>query len=160
MTNKSNKTVQPLMRRFIYVFFASHLEFRVRLFHVLAIGGTIISFVMCILSAANYTGITAVLTNAVSTALSFSLLMYSYRSGRYQFCYMVTIIGIFLGLLPFLFFSSGGYHSGMPAFFVLPWCSPFLCWKGKRPSFFCGGSIILCCPLHCVLYQARMGQQV
>jgi signal transduction histidine kinase/ActR/RegA family two-component response regulator/HPt (histidine-containing phosphotransfer) domain-containing protein len=95
-----------------------HLEFRVRLFNVLAMTGTLISFSMCILGIVNHAGSINILINGVSTVLSFSLLYYSYFSGRYQFCYMVTIIGIFLVLFPVLFFSVGGYHSGMPSFFI------------------------------------------
>jgi len=90
----------------------------VRLFNVLAMAGTIISFLMAILGVINNEGIANIVISGISTVLSFSLLYYSYRSGRYQFCYMVTIIVIFLLLFPALFFSAGGYHSGMPAFFV------------------------------------------
>ena len=117
MPDKAIKST-PLPRRLIGSFFAAHLEFRVRLFHVLAMGGTLVSFAMCILSTFNYTGISQVLVNAMLTVLSFSLLMYSRRSGRYQICYMITIIAIFLGLFPMLFFSSGGYYGGMLAFFI------------------------------------------
>ena len=39
--------------------------------------------------------------------LSFVLLFYAYKSGRYQFCYVVTIIMIFLMMFPYLFFKSG-----------------------------------------------------
>lgn len=50
--------------------------------------------------------------------LSFSLLYYAYRSGRYQFCYVVTIIMIFLLMFPYLFFKSGGYRGGMISFYM------------------------------------------
>jgi len=99
-------------------FFGNNLDFRVRLFNVLAMAGTVISFLMAILGIINNEGTANIVITGISTVLSFSLLYYSYRSGKYQFCYMVTIIVIFLLLFPALFFSAGGYHSGMPAFFV------------------------------------------
>ncbi|MDR1705998.1 MAG: HAMP domain-containing histidine kinase [Clostridiales bacterium] len=107
-----------IIRSLLGAFLNPRLEFRVRLFNVLAMGGTVISFLMVILSAANNAGILSVCGNALSTALSFGLLYYSYRSGRYQLCYMITIIAIFMVLFPLLFFGAGGYHSGMPSFFV------------------------------------------
>lgn len=112
-----------------------HLEFRVRLFHVLAIGGTLISFIMCVHTMIN-SEFVSVIINAASTVLSFSLLMYSYRSGRYQLCYMVTIIGIFFGLFPMLFFSMGGYHSGMPSFFVFAVVFTVFMLEGKKAILF------------------------
>ncbi len=124
------------LRRFIYKLFSPELEFRVRLFHVLAIGGTLVSFLMCVLSIINYSGTGNVIANAVSTALSFTLLMYSYRSGRYQLCYMVTIFGIFFGLFPYMFFATGGYHSGMPSFFVFAAVFTIFMLEGKKAVVF------------------------
>lgn len=50
--------------------------------------------------------------------LSFSLLVYAYKSGRYQRCYVVTIVMIFLLMFPYLFFKSGGYEGGMVSFYM------------------------------------------
>lgn len=47
-----------------------HLEFRVRLFNVLAMAGTLISFSMCILGIVNHAGSINILVNGVSTVLS------------------------------------------------------------------------------------------
>lgn len=54
----------------------------------------------------------------VLAVLSFVLLFYAYKSGRYQFCYVVTIIMIFLMMFPYLFFKSGGYKGGMVSFYI------------------------------------------
>jgi signal transduction histidine kinase len=53
-----------------------------------------------------------------TAALSVFLLSYSYLTGRYQRCYIVAITAIFLVAFPILFFAFGGYHSGMPSFFI------------------------------------------
>ncbi|OCN05269.1 hypothetical protein A4S06_09180 [Erysipelotrichaceae bacterium MTC7] len=123
---------KSLIQRFIAMFFAAELEFRVKLFHVLAMGGALLSFVMCVLVIVNYSDHMTIVVNALSTLLSCALLLYSYRSGKYQLCYMITIVGIFLGLFPFLFFASGGYHSGMPVFFIFAIVFTIFMLEGKK----------------------------
>ena len=59
-----------------------------------------------------------VLINLVLVAVSGGLFLYSYYSEKYQRCYLITIVMIFLIVFPVMFFTSGGYHGGMPAFFV------------------------------------------
>ena len=59
------------IHHFFHSLFSPTLDFRVRLFNILALGGTVISLIM-----------------------------------------------IFLIVFPAMFFSSSGYHGGMPAFFV------------------------------------------
>lgn len=106
-----------VFKNLVYRFFDESLDFRVRLFNVLAMAGTFISFVMMLVCF--IMGIWGnILSNGVLTILSGGLLVYSYKSGRYRLCYMITIIAIFICMFPILFFTSGGYHSGMPAFFV------------------------------------------
>jgi signal transduction histidine kinase len=109
--------MKDVLEKFIYRFFDESLDFRVRLFNVLAMAGTLISFLMMLVSFTMGIWGTAI-TNGVATILSGSLLVYSYKSGRYRTCYLITIFAIFICLFPILFFTSGGYHSGMPAFFV------------------------------------------
>ena len=59
-----------------------------------------------------------VLINIALVAVSGGLFLYSYYSGKYQRCYLITIVVIFLLVFPVMFFTSGGYRGGMPAFFV------------------------------------------
>ncbi len=124
------------LTRFRRTYLNPALDFRVRLFNVLAIGGTVISLLMGILSAVNNGGTFIVAVNLAVAALSFGLLTYSRRTGRYQICYMITIAGIFLGFFPALFFGSGGYHSGMPAFFVFAVVFTVFMLEGKKAVFF------------------------
>ena len=50
--------------------------------------------------------------------LSLSLLFYAYHSKKYQRCYFITIVVIFMFLFPIMFFKSGGYKGGMPSFYI------------------------------------------
>lgn len=105
------------IHHFFHSLFSLTLDFRVRLFNILALGGTVISLIMALLSLG--TGSWGnVLINLVLVAVSGGLFLYSYYSGKYQRCYLITIVMIFLIVFPVMFFTSGGYHGGMPAFFV------------------------------------------
>ncbi len=124
------------MKRFLSLigsrFLDKHLDFRVRLFNVLAMGGTVISLAMALVGIATNAGLGNVGGNFISAALSYALLCYSQRTGRYQLCYFITIIVIFMGLFPVLFFTAGGYHSGMPSFFVFAVAFTILMLEGKK----------------------------
>lgn len=105
------------IHHFFHSLFSLTLDFRVRLFNILALGGTVISLIMALLSLG--TGSWGnVLINLVLVAVSGGLFLYSYYSEKYQRCYLITIVMIFLIVFPVMFFTSGGYHGGMPAFFV------------------------------------------
>ncbi len=106
------------IRRLIHRFLNKQLDFRVRLFNVLAMAGTLISLIMCVSSLIIGDQVFNAFINLCIAALSFGLLYYAYRTGKYQFCYIVTIATIFLGMFTVLFFHSGGYHGGMIAFFI------------------------------------------
>ena len=120
------------LKQFISTFFGAGLDFRVRLFNVLAMGGTVISLAMALVGIAVETGLGNIIANFISAVLSFWLLCYSQRTGRYQLCYMITIVAIFLVLFPVMFFTAGGYHSGMPSFFVFAVAFTILMLEGKK----------------------------
>jgi signal transduction histidine kinase/DNA-binding NarL/FixJ family response regulator len=126
------KTIKYLKDRL----FGGQLEFRVRLFNILAVGGVLSSLLVGVIGIINSSGIFNIITNFITAALSFAILMYSHRTGRYQICYMFTIVGIFIILFPVLFFSSGGYHSGMPIFFVFAVVFTVFMLDGKKTIFF------------------------
>ena len=105
------------IHHFFHSLFSPTLDFRVRLFNILALGGTVISLIMTFLSLGTGSW-RNVLINIMLVAVSGGLFLYSYYSGKYQRCYLITIVMIFLIVFPVMFFTSGGYHGGMPAFFV------------------------------------------
>jgi len=113
-------------------FLAKRLDFRVRLFNVLAIAGMTIGIMMSVLGVFTNAGFWNVLVNMIAAALAFCLLYYSYKSGKYQQCYMFTTIIIFLIFFPALFFTGGGYHSGMPSFFVFAVLFTVFMLEGKK----------------------------
>lgn len=111
-------------------FFDSRLDFRVRLFNVLAVAGVGISVATFILNL-----ITGMWTSAVLSAmlalLSGGLLVFTYKTGRYKIGYITTIISIFMILFPMQFFASGGYKGGMPSLFIFAVLFTVLMLEGK-----------------------------
>ena len=93
------------------------LDFRVRLFNVMAFGGAVMSFLTTIQSLITKMWSTAGIA-LIMMCLSLSLLCYAVKSGKYQRCYKITIFVIFFLFFPILFFSAGGYNSGVPAVFI------------------------------------------
>lgn len=111
-------------------FFDSRLDFRVRLFNVLAVAGVGISVATFILNL-----ITGMWTSAVLSAmlalLSGGLLIFTYKTGRYKIGYITTIVSIFMILFPMQFFASGGYKGGMPSLFIFAVLFTVLMLEGK-----------------------------
>ena len=46
------------------------------------------------------------------------LIKFATKTGRFQLCYVITIVDIFLGGFSLFFLSGGGYYGSMPYFFV------------------------------------------
>lgn len=150
LSTDGDRRVITNISKWFLTFFDKKLDFRVRLFNILAMAGTLISISMALLSilTASWTN---VIVNSVCAILSAGLLFFLYVTGRYKLCYMITIIAIFLGLFPVLFFSGGGYHSGMPCFFVFAVIFTMLMLDGLLAILLSVIQIIvyICCCLVC-----------
>lgn len=105
------------IKNFTARIFDSGIDFRIRLFTVLAIAGVGISAATLILNIITEMW-TSVILSALLTLLSAGLLIFTYKTGKYQIGYTVTIVTIFMIFFPMLFFASGGYKSGMPSMFI------------------------------------------
>ncbi len=99
-------------------FLGGHLEFRVRLFNVLAMAGILVSFVIGCVTIITGQNIIIAFVDLTAAAVAFGLLYYAMKTQKYVRCYYITIFTIFLGLFPYLYFAMGGYKGGMPCFFV------------------------------------------
>ena len=118
------------IRRLVSRFWDGKLDFRVRLFNVLAIAGVGISVATMIFNLITHILIGA-LISALLAVLSAGLLIYTYRTGKYRIAYFITIVAIFMIFFPMLFFASGGYRSGMPSMFIFAVLFTVLMLDGK-----------------------------
>jgi signal transduction histidine kinase len=113
-------------------YFHKDLDFRVRIFNTLAFIGIAAGIVFCAVAFVTDAGVANALANLAASAVAVFLLLFANRTGRYQLCFLITVIAVFIVLFPVIFFTSGGYHSGMPAFFVFAAVFTVLMLEGKR----------------------------
>ena len=82
-------------KNYIMRFLDPNIDFRVRLFNVLAIAGTAISTVAFTINIITSMTVSAIIC-ALLALLSGGLLIYTYKTGKYQNAYVVTIVSIFM----------------------------------------------------------------
>lgn len=107
-----------MLQRVYTRFLGKQLDFRVRLFNILAIAGTAISITSTTGCIVNGEGPLSALVNLSTGLFAFGLMEYAHRTGRYRRCYLLTIVVIFFIGFSAIFFVGGGYEGGMPSFFV------------------------------------------
>ncbi len=118
-------------KKYISLFTDHSLDFRVRLFHVLALGGIIGSLLTMLISLHSFMLASAAIS-LILMVLSGGLIVYTNQTGNYQRAYMITILVIFLIFFPVLFFASGGHRSGMPSVFLFAVIFTVLMLEGRR----------------------------
>ncbi len=113
-------------------FLGNQLEFRVRLFNVLAMAGALISVTSAAVSVLIGEPLPMALIYLGFCGLSAALLWYSAKSGRYQRCYLITIAAVFFVGFPFFFLMTGGYYGTMPYFFIFAVVFTIFMLDGKK----------------------------
>jgi signal transduction histidine kinase/CheY-like chemotaxis protein len=129
--------MKNILRKAWAVLFDGELDFKVRIFNGMACAGMIISLAVGLwgfLLGADPVNFFASMGSLVAAA---ALLVYSNRSGRYERCYLITIVTVFMVLFPVMFFSAGGYRSGMPAWFVFAEAFTVFMLDGKKLLVLC-----------------------
>ncbi|MDR0948596.1 MAG: HAMP domain-containing histidine kinase [Lachnospiraceae bacterium] len=132
-----------LLKRIGNIFCAPNIDLRVRLFHILAMGGFTTGVLVVIISIPNGVHPINILANLLSAVLSIILLLYSQKTGRYQLCYVITILAVFIVFFPVMFFTAGGYHSGMPSFFVFATAFTVFMLEGRKAVIFSVAELLL-----------------
>ena len=99
-------------------YFNPNFTLNEQLFHLLTLVGIAAGIIVAVLSAINYAGIPNIILNLVIAAFSAVLLRVVEKKKRYRLCSWIVVIAVFLVVFTILFFTAGGYRSGMPSFFV------------------------------------------
>ncbi len=111
-----------------------NVDYRVRLFSILALGGIAISTLTLVASLFTSMWESAIIS-VVLILISVSLILFTYKTGKYQTAYILTVVIIFMVFFPLMFFTSGGHRSGMPAVFIFAVLFTVLMIKGKKAIF-------------------------
>ncbi len=128
--------------------FALNMDFRVRIFNLLAATGFIVSLVIFAVSLINGASALNCAVLLSSAFLSAVLLVYAAKTGNYRPCYIITVTFVFMLLFPIMFFTAGGYNSGMPCFFVFAVVFTLFMLEGKAGIICAAAEIIIyvfCC---------------
>ena len=104
--------------KYISIIFPEGDDLRARIFNILALCGVIICVITSFINLIVEASLFGFFACFVGMFISLALLLYTRKTGKYKPAMILTILIIFIGLFTFLFFSGGGYHSGMPTFFI------------------------------------------
>ncbi|MCR5618599.1 MAG: response regulator [Lachnospiraceae bacterium] len=111
MNNKTSK-----FSKVMSFIFATDSEIQVIAFNILAFCGVTVSVITAIVNGLRGSG--AVIPDAAGAIGSIALMYYCHKTGNYKRAMILTVFLIFIGLFSFLYFIQGGYHGGIPSFFI------------------------------------------
>jgi len=136
-------TMTDFLLRIRQKLFGAQLDFRARLFNILGAAGVLASLAGGVVSAVIGAGLFNVAMCAAAGSVTVWVLWYSAASGKYQFCYLVVIILIFMCFFPAIYLTSGGYRGGMPLYFVFAVLFTVFMLEGKRLFIMAGMELAL-----------------
>ncbi len=100
-------------------YFGPQLSLQAQVFHLLGCAGIAAGLLVAVSSLLTNAGAWNVGINLLVSVFAILLLRFARRTGKYPFCYLLVTIIVFLVAFPLMFFTAGGYRSGMPGFFVM-----------------------------------------
>jgi signal transduction histidine kinase len=107
-----------LFRNISNKYFDLNLPLSVQSFNLLAFAGISAGLIAAAFSVLTGAGAANIVINVLASALGYALLWIATKTKRYKLCCRIVVIVVFLIAFPILFFTAGGYRSGMPCFFV------------------------------------------
>ena len=104
------------LKKAISVIFATDSEIQVIAFNILAVCGIVVSIITGVVNGLR--GSSAVIPDLLGVVGSVALMYYCHKTGNYKRAMILTAFLIFMGLFTLLYFIQGGYHGGIPSFFI------------------------------------------
>ena len=136
-------------------YFNESLDFRARIFNILGITGFALGIFFAAFSFIIGAGMEFALTMLAPVVFAAVILPIANHTKQFKLCFLITVIAVFIIIFPVLFFTGGGYHSGMPSFFVFAVVFTVLMLEGKRRAVFTAleGALYLGCFLVAYFYR-------
>jgi signal transduction histidine kinase/CheY-like chemotaxis protein len=131
IAQKWGEIVKKIFRRLFETLFSGTLPFRARLLHILSVGGLFTALFICIFGFVTGMSFLSSLFCGITAIFTALLLLISIKTGHYEICLFFGIVVIFFMFYPILFFTVGGYRSGMPSFFVFAAVFTVVMLKGR-----------------------------
>ena len=115
----------PKLNKLISLLFSTDKEIRVIAFNILALVGITVSLIAAIVNGLR--GSSAFIPDLLCALVAAMLILYSQKTGKYKRAMIYTVFLIFIALFTSLYFLQGGYHGGIPCFFIFGIvCTAFL----------------------------------
>lgn len=124
-----------MIQKWYHQLFGAQNPIQLILFNIITVIGFVGGIVSLIVSIA--TGLPAVQNIIVIMSIGFlaACSVLANRKGKVELASSLIIIFVTLFMLPPMFFTGGGYHSGMPLWFVIGMIFTFLLISGKQCWF-------------------------
>ncbi len=107
-----------LLTRFREFIAPKDAEIQVAAFNILAFCGVCVSLITAVVNLVSGNNPIVVVADLFGVVASLFLMIYCHKTGNYKAAMILTVFIVFIGLFTFLYFVQGGYHSGIPAFFI------------------------------------------
>jgi len=85
---------------------------------IAALTGFVVAVIGIVVNALNDGGSIQIALCVVMATMSVVMIWFARRTGNYDQARVITVVLVFLGIFPYMFFTGGGYQSGMPALMV------------------------------------------
>ena len=118
------------IKQFIIDFYTKGKELDITLFKLLGTAGILISLIGCIQSLVVLSDYVGAGINLLAALASLGLVCFVHTTKKYVIGYLITSVGIFMGLFTWLFFEMGGLNGSMPYFFAFGIIFTLLMYKG------------------------------
>ena len=119
MTERADRTSGTgKISKFLNKYFDPSLELPLQAFNLLACAGMAASAIAGLESVIMGLNTADVVINVILFVVASSFMYFARETNRHRFYRRMTVVGVFFIAFPVLFFTSGGYHSGMPCFFI------------------------------------------
>ena len=93
-------------------------DFHARLSVIAALTGFVVAVIGIAMNALNDGGAIQTLLCVSMAVMSVGMVWFARKTGNYERARVVTVVIVFLVIFPSMFFTGGGYRSGMPALMV------------------------------------------
>ncbi|HEY3545561.1 MAG TPA: HAMP domain-containing sensor histidine kinase [Propionicimonas sp.] len=93
-------------------------DFHARLSVIAAMTGFVVAVIGIAVNALNEGGLIQILLCFLMAAMSVGMIWFARKTGNYEQARVITVVIVFLVIFPTMFFTGGGYQSGMPALMV------------------------------------------
>ncbi len=109
---------ENILSRFVRIVLPEGGDIQVAAFNILAICGMVVCVVTGIYNLVIGLPVGALIANTCAILFCVGVMIYTQKTGNYRRAMILTVFAVFIGLFSYLFFVGGGYHSGIPAFFI------------------------------------------